>query len=113
MANRVLNPIAAYEAERRMATTRPTATQAEKTAAVRALLYGHFRKTNSFSTLHNMADVIEQITPDLKHAPGIFSPGLRAFYDFDTPLTSKDITNVVGELRVRAVPSWCLPQQCS
>jgi hypothetical protein len=105
MAKRVLNPIAAYEAERRMATTQPTATQAEKTAAVRALLYGHFRKTNSFGTLQHMADVIEQITPDLKHAPGMFSPGLRAFYDFDKPLSNEDITCVAGELRVRAAPS--------
>jgi hypothetical protein len=105
MAKRVLNPIAAYEAEMRIAATRPVTNQAEKTAAVRALLYGHFRKTNSFGTLQHMADVIEQITPDLKHAPGIFSPGLRAFYDFDKPLTSEEVTSVAGELRVRAIPS--------
>lgn len=105
MAKRILNPIAAYEAEMQMASRPPGATQAEQAASVRALLYAHFRKSNSFGSLQHMAGVIEQITPDLKHAPGACNPGLKAFYNFDAPLSNANASQVAVEIKVRTVPS--------
>lgn len=103
MAKRIINPIAAYEAETQKASLPTAATQTEQTASLRAFLYSHFRKTNDVTALQYMVDIVEKTLPDLKQAPSPFALDLKAFYDFDKPLTDSHAVQVATELKVRHI----------
>jgi len=94
--------VVADEAAKRASPNRYVVTKAENLANMLVLVWSLFEETKKQHYLKTLKKLLEDVAPDLKHSPyPAGSKAMKAFYDFDNPMSDSDVMDLKNQFSVR------------